>query len=330
MASDPGLSNDTCIFMAALPGDEGNHNPHDIWWLSPDISLIGPNTGADNADSGQTNSITVSFHRKPVGSSCTFPGDESLNVEVWVANPSLIMSPRLPSSASRVGFIGAPVPGEGNTGTQQFDWDAPASPPAGDPQSGGHKCLVARAYPSSATPSTASFFVPGDQHVAQHNLCVAKTSSGRFSFRVNTFGTKVFHPTLPPLQPPPNAHLRAVLDLHPSTFVRETVLNRLAAFPGFQHLHTTPLNGGFKFDLTNLHATHIVDHSNPPALPTFPPQANPSFEANVALDAHHITAVPFAVNLKGMPSGDACIFHLIQIGLDSLAEGGLTLVILKT
>jgi hypothetical protein len=330
MANDHGLSNDTCIFMAALPGDQGNHNAHDVWWLSPDISLIAPNTGADNADAGQTNSITVSFHRKPLGDACTFPGDESINVEVWVANPSLIMSPSLHGSATRVGFIGAPVPAEGDTGTQHFDWDVPASLPASDPQSAGHKCLVARAYPSSGTPSTSSFFVPGDQHVAQHNLCVARTSAGIFSFAVNTFGTKALHPTLPPLQPPPNAHLRAVLDLHPTNFVRDTVLNRLAAFPGFQHLRTTPLNAGFKFDLTNLHATNVVDHSHPPLLPAFPPQANPSYDANVALDARHVTVVPFAVNLKGLPSGYACIFHLTQLGIDSGVQGGLTLVILKT
>src|SRR3954464_11207349 len=141
MASDHGLSNDTCIFIEAQPGDGGHHNSHDVWWLSPDISLVGPNTGAGNADSGQTNPITVTFHRKAADSSCVFPGDESLNVEVWVSKPSLVMSPALSSSAARVGFIGSAVPVEGSTGTQQIDWDAPASPSAGDPQSGGHKCL---------------------------------------------------------------------------------------------------------------------------------------------------------------------------------------------
>ena len=42
MANDPGLSTDTCIFMEAVSGDGGNHNGSGIWWLSPDIDLVGP------------------------------------------------------------------------------------------------------------------------------------------------------------------------------------------------------------------------------------------------------------------------------------------------
>ena len=154
MPNDPGLSTDNCIFMEAISGDGGNHNPNGVWWLSPDINLVGPTSGLDNADAGQTNPVTVSFHRKPASSNCTFPGDESLSVELWVANPSLVMSPRVSLSSARVGFIGAPVPAEGASGSQQIDWDVPAAPPPNDPQSAGHKCLIARAYPSSGTPST--------------------------------------------------------------------------------------------------------------------------------------------------------------------------------
>src|SRR5436190_4477213 len=100
MANDPGLSNDTCIFLEAITGDGGTHNPNDTWWLSPDIHLVGPVSGADSGDAGQNNPITVTFHRKPSSSNCTFPGDESLIVEVWVANPSLAISPKVPRSAT--------------------------------------------------------------------------------------------------------------------------------------------------------------------------------------------------------------------------------------
>ncbi len=95
MPNDPGLANDTCIFMEAIPGDGGNQNPNDVWWLSPDINLVGPVSGADNADAGQINPVRVKFHRKSANSNCHFPGDESLTVELWVANPSLVMSPRV-------------------------------------------------------------------------------------------------------------------------------------------------------------------------------------------------------------------------------------------
>ena len=329
MANDPGFSNDTCIFIEAVADDGGNHNANDVWWLSPDIDLVGPVSGRDNADAGQVNPVTVTFHRKPGTSNCIFPGDESLLVELWVANPSLLISPRLNLSSARVELIGSPVPPEGGSGTQEIDWSAPAAPPPGDPQSAGHKCLVARVYPSSDTPSTADFFVPGDQHVAQHNLCTLRSSANLFSFTVNTFGTGLFHPPLP-LEPPPNAKLRAVLDLHPNNFVRDTVLSRLQTFAGFQQLTSRPLKGGFKFDLTHLHASGIVDHSQPPLLPPFPPNVDPSFEAKVALDARRISPVTFLANIQSLPRNFACIFHLMQTGLDNVVHGGLTVVVLKT
>ena len=144
MANDPGLSNDSCIFMEAIPGDGGNQNSHDVWWLSPDIRLVGPASGPDVADAGQINPVQVKFHRKAGNSGCHFPGDESIAVELWVANPSLVMSPRVAGSAARIGFIGSPLPAEGGSGTQQIDWDVPAAAPPDDPQSPGHKCLIAR------------------------------------------------------------------------------------------------------------------------------------------------------------------------------------------
>jgi hypothetical protein len=101
MANDPGLAADTCIFLEAISGDGGNQNPNDVWWLSPDIALTGHTSGPENADAG-TNQITIRFHRKPAGT-CNFPGDESITVEAWVANPSLVMAPHLRGSAARVG-----------------------------------------------------------------------------------------------------------------------------------------------------------------------------------------------------------------------------------
>lgn len=59
MPNDPGLANDTCIFVEAISGDGGVHNPNDTWWLSPDISLVGPISGPDKADPGQVNPIQL-------------------------------------------------------------------------------------------------------------------------------------------------------------------------------------------------------------------------------------------------------------------------------
>ena len=327
MANDPGLSNDTCIFVEAITGDGGTHDSHGVWWLSPDIKLVGPISGADTGDAGQNNPITVTFHRKPASSNCTFPGDEGVTVEVWVANPSLAISPAVPGSATRVGFIGSLLPPEGANGTQEIDWSALRAPHANDPQNPGPKCLVARAYPSSGIPNTSSFFVPGDQHAAQRNLCVIATSSNTLSFNVNSFGVGNT-PTL--VNPPPNAKLRAVLDLKLSNFVRNTVLNRLQAHTDFPHIRTTPLPFGFKFDLTNLHPSDVVDHSHPLIVPPLPPNTNPSFEAKVVLSTNQVTGLTFLASLKGLAAGEACVFHLIQTSVTNTAQGGLTLVALRT
>ncbi|HEY8203601.1 MAG TPA: hypothetical protein VIF81_02655 [Pyrinomonadaceae bacterium] len=327
MAIDPGLANDSCIFIEAVSGDGGTHNANSIWWLSHDINLVGPVSGPDSADAGQINPVVVSFHRKPASSNCVFPGDESLTVELWVANPSLVISPRVHLGAKRVGFIGALLPAEGDSGTQQIDWDVPANASPGDPQSAGHKCLVARAYPSSGAPATNNFFLPGDQHVAQHNLCIVRATTNVLTFTANTANPQAPHP--PTINPTPNAKLRAVQDVRPNTFVRNTITSRLASLAGFQQLRTKTLPGGFKFDLTNLHASGIVDHSHPTIISPFPPHILPSFEAKVFLDPRHVTPITFLADLTGVARGEACIFHLIQTSLTDVVEGGLTLVALK-
>ena len=323
MANDPGLAGDTCFFMEAIPGDGGNQNPNDVWWLSPDITLAGPISGLENADAGQVNSIKIKFHRKPAGSGCVFPGDESINVEAWVANPSLVMAPRR-GSAARVGFIGSPLAPEGGNHIQQIDWTpASASHPTplfDNPQDPGSKCLVARCYPSSLTPSTSQFFVPGDQHVAQHNLCILGASTDKALLEVNTFNPANLA-VLPPVK------LRAVLDLNPSAFVKKMVLTRVHALPGFQQLRTTGLPQGFSFDLTGLQASDIVDNSHTSGPPS-PPHPNPSYEAKAALTAN-LTKIKFVANLKGTQPGEVCIFHLTQT-FKEVAQGGLTLAVLKT
>jgi hypothetical protein len=321
MANDPGLAGDTCIFMEAIPGDGGNQNPSDVWWLSPDITLTGHTAGLENADAGP-NKILVRFHRKPAGT-CNFPGDESITVQAWVANPSLVMARNIHGSAARVGFIGSLLPPEGESHTQQIDWTPPAvllSPPGVEnPQKPGPKCLVAICYPDSLTPSTTKFFVPGDQHLAQHNLCVVSTTDAKVTFQINTF-----NPTPPPaaLVAPVGVKLRAAMDLAPNAFVKKMVLTRLNPLPGFQQFRTAALPLGFGFDLTGLQATQVVDNSHAGVPPHIP-----SFEALVQLPGT-MTQITFNVNLKGTLPGEACIFHLTQTFKD-VPQGGLTLVLLK-
>jgi hypothetical protein len=134
------------------------------------------------------------------------------------------------------------------------------------------------------------------------------------------------HPQLP-IETIPNAKLKAVLDLHPTKFVRKTVASRLQSIPGFQGLITQPLTGGFGFDLTNLHAIGVINHSHPPFFPPLPPLANPSFEASVLLQSTHFDTIRFLANLEGLPAHHACIFHLMHTNLTNVVLSGLTLVI---
>ena len=334
MPSDPGLAADTCIFMEAIPGDGGVHHANDLWWLSPDIELTGPLSGLDSADAGQVNPTILRFHRKAAASGCHFPGDESLTVELWVANPSLVMAPRVHGSAVRVGFTGSPVPPEGGSGTQQVDWTPPAGLPPGDPQSPGHKCLVARCYPSSATPSGASFFVPDDPHAAQHNIVVLPVPAGPNPLHpVGTLKVSTLNPTAVPLPNPlqkPEVKLRAVLDLLPKELALRTLRKRLQQVPGFQQVRTSPLPRGFKFDLTGFHASHVVDHSHS-TVPGFPPPPSPpSFEARIELPPRRgVVQIPFLADLSGAQPGDACIFHLVQTSTADVVEGGLTLAMVR-
>ena len=322
MANDPGLAGDTCIFVEAIVGDGGNQNPNDVWWLSPDITLAGPVSGLETADVGH-NTIKIRFHRKSAGN-CTFPGDESITVQAWVANPSLIMSPQVHGSAARVGFIGSQVPGEGQNHVQQIDWTVLAvsiSPPLIDnPLKPGPKCLVAICYPDSLSPSTTRFFVPGDQHVAQHNLCVIVTAEKSLKFEINTFNPNASTPLIQPVK------LRAVLDLAPSLFVKKMVLSRVQTLPAFQQLRTSGLPQGFAFDLTVLQSSNIVDHSH--ATGPFAPPHLPSYQAAVQLPGA-LTKIKFVAGLRDVQPGEVCIFHLTQTFKD-LPQGGLTVAVLKT
>ncbi len=320
MPNDPGLSADTCIFMEAVSGDGGAHNGNGTWWLSPDVSLTGPTSGPDKADPGQHNAIQITTRRKAADSNCLFPFSESLLVEVWAGNPALVMTPNNPASTALVGKIGSPVPAEGGTGGQPFDWVPPAGLPASDPRSSGHKCLIARSYPDSLTPSSTSFFAPDDPHVAQHNICIvpcggpgAARRPGPCRFMVATLN--------PNRQQPDTVTLRAIADLKPDKFVRALVLRRLKAVPGFRRLATTP-PAGFKLESSAWRGAEVSDRTRPRG------KQPPTYEAKVKLARGRFVTFAFIADLSKGKLGDAYIFHLTQRGSDRRPQGGLTIVML--
>lgn len=228
------------------------------------------------------------------------------------------MAPNNPASTALVGFIGSPVPAPGGNGTQKIDWTPPTGLPPDDPQSPGHKCLIARCYPETLTPSNSSFFAPDDQHVAQHNICVVPCGGPALTFPPRPCNLKVT--TLNPDKVTRNITLRAVLDLNPNEFVLKTIGKRIKVT--FKQLGKKPPRG-FGFDVSPLEAT-VADHSHP-ILP-LPPSPRLSFEASVNLAPAQLIKIKFFADLTGTTAGDAYVFHLTQIGPGNRVQGGLTVV----
>ncbi|HBB93839.1 MAG TPA: hypothetical protein DC054_00475 [Blastocatellia bacterium] len=315
MTNDPGLAGDTCFYMEAVSGDGGTHDPAGTWWLSPDIQLTGPVSGPDNADPGQTNPVVVKFHRKSANTDCNTPGDESITVQLWVGNPSLAMAPDNQASTFMIANIGSPMPAPGATGTQQVDWSVPSGLPPDNPQGSGHKCLIARCFPDSLSPSNSNFFLPDDPHLAQHNICIVPCPEKKLSHHQLHFKVSTLNPGREK-----RARLRAVLDLKPREFVGRTVLTRLKKVHGFNQLATAAPTHGFKFDLAAISPSNVHDNSQG--------GPHPNFEAEVTL-TNHVVHLDFIADLTGTQAGDAFIYHLTQTDTAGHPQGGLTLVLVK-
>lgn len=323
MANDPGLAADTCIFMEAVSGDGGTHNGTGVWWLSPDIQLVGPTSGIDKADPGAANTVDVTLHNHGAtnATTCTLPpGTESVTIELWMGNPSLAMAPSIATSTKHIDSIGVPIFGLGATASHQFTWTPPTGLPASDPQAPGHKCLIARCYPDPLVPSTTSFFAPDDPHVAQHNICIVPCGGPGAAKRPHTCGVDVTTIN-PDMKKGQTVKWRAVLDRDPQPFVRDVVLQRLRKTKGFDRLAGKPPRG-FKFRLRDGTKARLTDRTKPSGARV------PSFEADVALKAAQVAHFSFIADLSDSALGEAYIFHLTQVGANTRAQGGLTVVIL--
>jgi hypothetical protein len=69
MANDPGLADDTCIFIEAIKGDKGIHAGNQVWWLSPDIIVAGRSTPSGFIESGP---VKIRIRRRRAASNCQF------------------------------------------------------------------------------------------------------------------------------------------------------------------------------------------------------------------------------------------------------------------
>lgn len=320
MPSDPALAADTSTYMEAVSGDGGTHNGAGVWWLSPDIALVGSVSGADKADPGADNTIDVALHAAVAPANGNNPtGAESLTIELWVANPSLAMAPNNSASTKHVDSIGIPLLAPGGSATHQFHWVPPTGLPIDDPQSPGHKCLIARCYADPLIPSSSNFFAPDDRHVAQHNICIVPCGGTRAVRRRAACGLEIATVN-PDIRKPQKTRLRAINDLNPGKFVRDVVLKRLKKTDGFSRLSPTPPRG-FTLQVPGFPKATVSDGTKGGRA-----GRTPGYGVEITLEPAQFVRFRLAADLGGAKLGDAFIFHVTQTGPDGLAQGGLTVV----
>ena len=312
MADDPGLVSDTSTYLQAIAGDNGVHDVNGVWWLSPDIQLHGPVSGPDKADPGADNTVDVTVH---VNGPDNPTGAESITVQLFVANPSLVMAPDNPQSTALIDSIGVAIPAPGGSSSYQFHWTPPSGAPANDPQASGHKCLIVRAYGDPLTPDNTQFYIPQDRHQAQHNICIVPCGGPGAASRPAGCGTNVN--TINPSKKAVRARIRATLDTEPSKIVREIVLARLRHVKGFQRLAPAgPRAFGFEF-----HGVHAGTVAAPQLT------RGTAVESEVPLDPGQFITFRFTADLSGGKLGEAHVFHLTH-SEGGAVVGGVTVVIL--
>jgi len=313
MANDPGLAADTMTYLEAIAGDGGVHDPSGVFWLSPGIQLTGPVSGIDKADPGAANTVDVTVHASATGSYAA--GAESITIELYVANPALVMAPNNPLSTAVIDRVGMPLLAPGGSATTQFLWTPPSGAASTDPQAPGHKCLIVRAYSDPLTPDDKNFFAPEDRHVAQHNICIVPCGGPGAVRRPAGCGTNVTTANASPR--PQRARIRATLDTDPSKVVREIAIARLKHVKGFQRLAAKgPKTFGFTFGDVKART-----------LPAPRGAKGTAVESEVPLAPGQVIAFRFAADLSGGKLGEAHLFHLTH-ATDEGVQGGLSVIVL--
>jgi len=332
MANDPGLMNDTCVFVESIAGDNGTH-AGGVWWLSPDIQLTSGVTNLpDQADPGAApNPVVLRAHVK---NNCTLSDpNHRLKLELYVGNPSLVMTP----TANTVLITNPPVVivnAAQGVNSHTANWTIPAGS-ANPIEQPGHKCLILRAYQNGFTPDPGnlSIYALDDQHYAQHNICIvpcdgpgAANRRGGCSFPVATAN--------PSKRDAEIVTIRSWFDGQPAEHVRRIVLDRLSHVTTFKRLATAP-PVHFSHSLPEIADAKVLDNTKPRSgcLGRLlglggggTAVTSPTYDVQAKLGPGQTTDVFFTADLSRAEFGDAYIFHMKQISARGQDQGGLTLV----
>jgi hypothetical protein len=307
---------DDCYYLEAVSGDGGNHTSS-VWWLSPDIILNG---GTDQANQSGPNTVDVRIHVQP----CATFATEVAYIDVYVGDPSLVMTPtgnttkltNDPNDLARPEVTVPHTPPIGPT-LVTFTWlnggTAVEAP--------GHKCLIAQIYPGFESPSTTTFDLPTEQHVAQRNITILMDNPNP-DIQANT------------INPNPKGKelvtVRAVADLKPAKHVLQAARNALRTVPAFKRLRTTGVPP-FAMEFKGLRDVRLTNNSEKPsAKGNYGRLKVPNCEARFELKPKQKTKFKFHVNLEEANYGDAFIFHLMHLDSKQRVIGGLTVIAVRT
>jgi hypothetical protein len=178
---------DVTVYVEDSAGDLGAPGSPAPWWVSPDVDIPAhPGEAVQGANSVQ---IRVHTHEEPFL-------DEKIVAEVYVGNPSLVMSPTTGTKRIDPGNLLFRPPGVAGTepladvtgGTLSFPWTPSSSGTAVDGP--GHRCLILRGFPQSVTPPSSPFTVPNEQHEAQHNIEILLTTLKKAQMAQGGAGTR--------------------------------------------------------------------------------------------------------------------------------------------
>jgi hypothetical protein len=361
--ADPGLA-DTCIYMEAVAGDNGVHQPWppSAFWLSPDIllnnaPLAGPGGGAFPAPAYQAavgaNAIGVRVHSDL---NCK-PSSTDIEVHLYAGNPSLAMIPPPDPSTVEIasGIIDTTVNPLNPAGfvLQLSDWTPSTN--AANPDGPGHKCLIARAFPDNESPDSSNFHLPLDAHVVQHNICIQPCSQNapppgqggaggpdpkkELGPNPNTgMWDFPFHTVNPDPRNRAVVTVRAQPVLKPNRRMVDAAVPALRASRAFKRPAPYPPRR-FRLSVAELRDVKPTDRSRsilgslarvlPFPFPFPFPVPAPRYDIQFPLGPHQRAIVTVHADLRGTKVGDA---HFINVAhsQNNRGIGGATLVLVRT
>lgn len=301
---------DTCYYLEAVAGDGGNHTAG-VWWLSPDIILNG---GTDLANQTGPNSVDVRVHVQ----ACESLTHELAYVDVYVGDPSLVMTPtgnttKITNAVGRP-VVGIPPPLIGST-LVSFNWNNGGT----TVEAPGHKCLIAQVYPDYESPSTTTFDIPVEQHVAQRNITIL---ANKPSVDVNTIN--------PNRKAREMVTVRAIADTSPAKHVLQAARNALRGVKDFKRLRTTGVPR-FRMELKGFPRARVRNNTGKrSAAGNYGRLKVPNCEARFEMKPGQRTKFKFLVDLEEIRYGDAFIFHIMHINAKRRVIGGLTVIAVRT